>query len=195
VTRKGIGPRSFHIARVAIVVVVIAFAVTAAGCRRRDLRPEPRPQHLPARAVAAQALPPAAAMQPPEPAPAPGAIPEPVVAESAAATDFGTPLLQDERDNNPRSETVTIKILAEPRRQARVFWGRKDLGVAPLDVQRPRNSGPLELLVLAPNCLPLHTRVFTDRDDKLWLRLYTKEEAPQVLGYRFEPPAPAVRAR
>jgi hypothetical protein len=182
-------------ARAAVVVAIAVVMSAAAGCRRQDQRRQTRRAELPAKAAAVQALPPAAAMQPAEPAPPPEAIPATPVAESAAASDFGTTLFQDERDNNPRSETVTIKILAEPRRQARVFWGRKDLGVAPLEVQRPRNSGPLELLVLAPNCLPLHTRVFTDRDDKLWLRLYTKDEAPQVLGYRFEPPAPAVRAR
>jgi hypothetical protein len=194
-TSTRIGPRSRHVAYVALVVVIAVATSTAAGCRRQDQRLDTRQDHLPAKAIPARALPPAAAMQPAEPALAPAAIPSPPLAESAAASDFGTTLLQDERDNNPRSETVTIKILAEPRRQAHVFWGRKDLGLAPLEVQRPRNSGPLELLVLAPNCLPLHTRVFTDRDDKLWLRLYSKEEAPQVLGYRLEPPAPAARPR
>ena len=195
-TRERAGSRPWRLAGVVVVVLIVVAATVAAGCRRKDHLP-PRPTALPA-----QALPPAAAMQAPEPAPPPGpaAAPLPAVTESTAAvsvtvTDDGTPLLQDERDNNPRSETVTIKILAEPRRQARVFWGRKELGVAPLEVQRPRNSGPLELLVLAPDCLPLHTRVFTDRDDKLWLRLYRKEEAPQVLGYRLEPAAPPVKAR
>ncbi|HET6280788.1 MAG TPA: hypothetical protein VFH73_07480 [Polyangia bacterium] len=192
-TRERAGSRPLPTAGVIIVVLIVVAATVAVGCRRQDHLP-------PAPAVPAQAMPPAAAMQAPEPAPPPGpaAAPLPAVTESTAAvtvTDDGTPLLQDERDKNPRSETVTIKILAEPRRQARVFWGRKELGVAPLEVQRPRNSGPLELLVLAPDCLPLHTRVFTDRDDKLWLRLYRKEEAPQVLGYRLEPAAPPVKAR
>jgi hypothetical protein len=37
--------------------------------------------------------------------------------------------------------------------------------------------------VLAPDCLPLHTRVFTDRDDTLSLRLFTEREASGLPGY------------
>ena len=70
------------------------------------------------------------------------------------------------------------------RSQAHVWWGRKDLGVAPLEIERPRGSGPLDLVVLAAGCLPLHTRVFTDHDDKIALRLYAETEAPGLLGYR-----------
>ena len=47
---------------------------------------------------------------------------------------------------------------------------------------RPRGSAPLDLTILAPDCLPLHTRVFTDRDDTLSLRLYTEREAPGCPG-------------
>ena len=64
-----------------------------------------------------------------------------------------------------------------------MYWGRKDLGVAPLEIVRPRGSAPLDLTVLAPGCLPLHTRVFTDRDDTLSLRLYTEREASGLPGY------------
>jgi hypothetical protein len=31
--------------------------------------------------------------------------------------------------------------------------------------------------------LPLHTRAFTDRDDKIALRLFTEAEAQGLLGY------------
>ena len=78
---------------------------------------------------------------------------------------------------------VTLKLLADAAKKAHVFWGRKDLGVAPLEIQRPRGSGPLDLLVTAPGFLPLHTRVFTDRDDVLALRLYDAESARGLLGY------------
>ncbi len=78
---------------------------------------------------------------------------------------------------------VTIKLLADASRKAHVFWGRKDLGVAPLEIQRPRGSGPLDLLVSAPGFLPLHTRVFTDRDEVLSLRLYDADGARGLLGY------------
>jgi hypothetical protein len=85
---------------------------------------------------------------------------------------------------------VKIKIVVDSRRQAHVIWGRKDFGVAPLEIERPRYSGPLDLVVVTPGYLPLHARAFTDRDDVLSLHLYSPAEAPQLLGYRAEP-APA----
>jgi len=86
-------------------------------------------------------------------------------------------------DDRADGGTVTIKLSADARRQAHVFWGRKDLGVAPLELQRPRGSAPLDLTIQAPDCLPMHTRVFTDRDDTLSLRLYTAREAEALPGY------------
>ena len=38
-------------------------------------------------------------------------------------------------------------------------------------------------MVIAPGFLPLHTRVFTDRDDILSLRLYDADGARGLLGY------------
>src|SRR6185436_18587419 len=86
-------------------------------------------------------------------------------------------------DDRPDAGTVTIKLLADPKRQAHVTWGRKDLGIAPLEVVRPRGSAPLDLTIQAPGCLPLHTRAFTDRDDTLSLRLYGEREAGALPGY------------
>ncbi len=114
------------------------------------------------------------AAAPPPPPPAPPA--ETVAADDAA-------LVAEDRDPDPRSRTVTLKLIVDARRKAHVFWGRKDLGEAPLELQRPRDSGPLDLVVIAPGYLPLHTRVFTDRDDKLFLRLFSPAEGPQMLGY------------
>jgi hypothetical protein len=118
----------------------------------------------------------------PPPAPPPAAAPAPPPEED---------LVAEAPESDPTSETVTIKLVAPEARKARVFWGRKDLGFAPLELQRPRGSGPLDLLVVAPGALPLHTRVFTDRDDKLALRLYAEAEGPSLLGYRepVDPPA------
>jgi hypothetical protein len=98
----------------------------------------------------------------------------------------GDPLVGEERERDPRSDTVKIKVIVDARRQAHVTWGRKDFGVAPLEIERPRNSGPLDLIVVAPGYLPLHARALTDRDDVLSLRLYSPGEAPQLLGYRPE---------
>ena len=110
--------------------------------------------------------------------------------DAAAGGEDGS-LVGEERDSDPRSDTVKIKVIVDARRQAHVTWGRKDFGVAPLEIQRPRNSGPLDLIVVAPGYLPLHARALTDRDDVLSLRLYSAAEAPQLLGYRADAvPAP-----
>jgi hypothetical protein len=99
------------------------------------------------------------------------------------------PLQAEEHDNDPRSQTVTIKILVDPPKHPRVFWGQKDLGAAPLEILRPRGSAPLDLAVRAPGYLTVHTRAFCDRDDKLSIHLVLQTDAPRMLGYR----APTVR--
>jgi len=78
---------------------------------------------------------------------------------------------------------VTLKLVADANRKAHVFWGRKDLGVAPLEIHRPRGSGPLDLVFVAPGFLPLHTRAFTDHDETLSVRLYDEEAARGLLGH------------
>lgn len=109
---------------------------------------------------------------------------------AAGGGDDGS-LVGEERESDPRSDTVKIKVIVDARRQAHVVWGRKDFGVAPLEIERPRNSGPLDLIVVAPGYLPLHARALTDRDDVLSLRLYSAAEASQLLGYRADAvPAP-----
>jgi hypothetical protein len=124
------------------------------------------------------------AREPPLPAPtalADAGTPAPAPAKVAFVDDPVEPIV-------PSTETVTIRLVADARRQAQVFWGRKLLGVAPLELERPRGSGPLDLLVVAPGYLPLHTRVFTDRDEVLALRLYSDKEAAGLLGYTAPKP-------
>jgi len=123
------------------------------------------------------------------PAPPPTVIAAGETAESSDAAPGSSDddsLVGEERERDPRSDTVKIKVIVDARRQAHVVWGRKDFGVAPLEIERPRNSGPVDLVVLAPGYLPLHARALTDRDDVLTLRLYSAAEAPQLLGYRPE---------
>jgi hypothetical protein len=141
---------------------IAALAVVGAACQRAA----PPTTN---RSLAAAPPPPVPISAPPTPA--------------APATETDSPLVAEPSDRDPRSQTVTIKVLVDAKRKAHVFWGRKDLGEAPLELQRPRDSGPMDLVVSAPGFLPLHTRVFTDRDDKLFLRLFSLEEAPQMLGY------------
>ena len=144
--------------------LVLALVVSGA-CRRAPSKVAPAPVEV----AAAPPAPAASTVAPPD---------EDLVGEAP--------------ESNPTSETVTIKLVADPARKARVSWGRKDLGFAPLELQRPRGSGPLDLIVVAPGALTLHTRVYTDRDDKLALRLYAESDAPNVLGYHAPVETPAV---
>jgi hypothetical protein len=150
--------------------VLLASALALAACAKRADAPAHRGE-------AASSTNPA-----PRPVPAPPEAPPVVAAPDARGEE--EPLVGEAPESNPTSETVTIKLVADPARKARVFWGRKDLGLAPLELTRPRGSGPMDLVVVTPGAMTLHTRVFTDRDDKLALRLYAESEAPGMLGYR-----------
>ena len=142
---------------------IIAVAIAIAGCSGGGAKDVPR--------AAPPPTPVADVVVAPPPAPMPADLePAPV-------------------DDRADGGTVTIKLVADARRQAHVTWGRKDLGVAPLQIVRPRGSAPLDLMIQAPGFLPLHTRVFTDRDDTLSLRLYSEGDAVGLPGYA--PPAPA----
>jgi hypothetical protein len=136
-------------------VTMTAFTL-AAGCRAANRSPSPT-------APAAQRE--ATAAAPAPDLPLSDEAPEPVVPGSVAGPQ------------------VTLKLIADANRKAHVFWGRKDLGVAPLEIHRPRGSGPLDLLFLAPGFLPLHTRAFTDHDETLSVRLYDEETASGLLGH------------
>jgi hypothetical protein len=119
----------------------------------------------------------------------------PALEPSAAATPATADLpLDDEGPERIAPVTggpeVTIKLVADASKQAHVFWGRKDLGVAPLELHRPRASGPLDLTVMAAGFLPLHTRAYTEHDETLSLRLYDADGARGLLGYPVKIPGP-----
>jgi hypothetical protein len=105
-------------------------------------------------------------------------------ARGAQPEDEPEPLQAEEHENDPRSETVIIKVLVDPPRHSRISWGPKDLGAAPLEIRRPRGSGPLDLVVRTPGYLTVHTRAFSDRDDKVTIRLVPDSDARRMLGYR-----------
>ena len=88
-----------------------------------------------------------------------------------------------ETETETETAMVTVKLQVEPPKVAHVFWGAKDLGPAPLEVKRPRGSGPLDLILRAPGYLTFHTRAFTDKDDRLAVRLVPEVDAVSQFGY------------
>jgi hypothetical protein len=92
-----------------------------------------------------------------------------------------------------KADTVHITIQTVPPRKAQVKWGRKNLGPIPapraLVLERPRDSGPLDLAIRASGFLPLHTRVYTFTDSRVAVKLTPPTEKNKLFGYREEPAA------
>jgi hypothetical protein len=162
----------------------LAVVLLLLACDRPRPAPAPPRSHPPVAVTPPPAAPPPAAPPPAAPAPTTPA------AEPAEEGD----LQAEERDSNPRSETVKVKLIVTPAAKGTVHWGRKKLadlqpGRMVVETQRPRDSGPLDLVIRTDGFLPHHVRVFTDRDDKLSVRLVRPTEAPSMLGYRRAPAA------
>jgi hypothetical protein len=84
--------------------------------------------------------------------------------------------------------TVRVSIRSTPR--ASVTWGRKSLGTTPLALERPRDSGPMDLVLTASGYLPIHTRAYTFRNDGVSVQLTPIDKKDTLLGARKAPPAP-----
>lgn len=119
------------------------------------------------------------------------------VAEAAKSEDD---LRSEEREANPLSETVTLTLAISPPVKAVVMWGAKQLArVAPdrpiVELQRPRDTGPLDLEIRAEGFLPHHTRLHSDRNDKVNVRLVRPADAQGMLGYRSSVAATAAKGK
>jgi hypothetical protein len=120
------------------------------------------------------------------------AAPRPVAVD--AGVDAEKPVEQvelktEEREANPYSESVTLKLSVTPAVKAVVLWGAKQMaqlepGKMAAEITRPRGSGPLDLEIKAEGYLPYHTRLYADRNDKVGVRLYRIEDAPNLFGYQ-----------
>lgn len=155
--------------------IILTVAAVVAGCDRGG--------H--------DSAPPPVAASPPVIAPV-AVAPEPP--DAAVAPD--DPLVTEAKETDPRSETVRIKINVSPAITAGLFWGRRKLGETrpaqpSLEIDRPRGTGPLDLVIRADGFLPHHVRVFTDRDDRISVRLVRPADAPGLLGYRRPAPPAA----
>ncbi|HXU07076.1 MAG TPA: hypothetical protein VN903_39255 [Polyangia bacterium] len=115
------------------------------------------------------------------------AVAEDAVAPAAGAAPAPAP-------PKPQSANVRIVFTVLPStKKATVFWGKKKLGAiaphAPLIVQRPRDSGPLDVVVRAEGCVPVQTRAYTFEDSKVAVKVTPNDQKNTLLGYREEVPA------
>ena len=143
----------------------------------------------------------------PEPASAPAGLSagkppasEPEATPSAQRAQAEEELQTEEREANPTSENVTLTLHITPPVKAVVMWGAKQMAkVTPdkpnVELQRPRASGPLDLEIRAEGFLPHHTRLHSDRNDKVNVHLVRAADAPSLFGYRSSTAATAAKAK
>jgi hypothetical protein len=116
---------------------------------------------------------------PPETLPAAPVVAAEPIADAGAATPAAI---------EPVKTTATVMFTVQPSVQATVTWGKKRLGIIkpgyPLYVVRPRDSGPLDVVVQAQGYLPVQTRAYTFNDSKMLVKLTKPEESHTLLGYR-----------
>lgn len=78
--------------------------------------------------------------------------------------------------------------------ETRVRHGRKRLGVIPelgeLVVERPRDSGPLDVVLTSRGFLPVHTRAYTFGDAVVEVRMTPETERETLFGYKKPLPVP-----
>jgi len=74
--------------------------------------------------------------------------------------------------------------------KALVFWGKKKLGEVPVTLERPRDSGPVDLVVRADGFFPVHTRAYTVKNDVMYVRMTKLEDRMKLFGAKQEVEAP-----
>jgi len=91
-------------------------------------------------------------------------------------------------DAGALAPTVKLVFRTFPPRRALVMWGAKRLGFidrgAPLVVERPRDSGPLDVVIRADKYLPVHTRAYTFNDAAIDVRITPIEKKDTIYGYK-----------
>ena len=126
--------------------------------------------------------------------------PAKAVAPASESVKADDDLQSEEREANPLSETVTLTLSISPPVKAVVMWGSKQVTrISPdhltVELQRPRNTGPLDLEIRAEGFLPHHTRLYSDRNDKVTVRLVRPADASSLLGFRSSVAAAAAKGK
>jgi hypothetical protein len=96
---------------------------------------------------------------------------------------------------NPPTPMVRIVFRTVPARQRSVVsWGSKRLGFIdrgkPLVIVRPRDSGPLDVVVRSEGFIPVHTRANTFDDSVIDVKLTPLDKKETIYGYKQPLPPP-----
>jgi hypothetical protein len=120
----------------------------------------------------------ASALPPATPTPPPAAAPAPPVTQAAEPVPAPEPL----------KPNVTITFTTIPLTNATVSWGKTRLGLitpkGSLVIERPRDSGPLDVIVRAPGYLQVQTRAHTFADSRVLVKLTKPDQTQTLVGYK-----------
>jgi hypothetical protein len=109
---------------------------------------------------------------------------------SGAEQDVKAPVASDAPAPNVRILFKTVPS----RIRSTVSWGSKRLGFIdrnrPLAVLRPRDSGPLDVIVRSEGFIPVHTRAYTFDDSVIEVKLTPVEKMDSLYGYKQPLPPP-----
>jgi hypothetical protein len=89
----------------------------------------------------------------------------------------------------PLREKVKITFQTIPPVKAEVRWGKKKLGLIqgpkkPFILERPRDSGPLDVTIRAEGYLTVHTRAYTFTDGKMNVKLTPVTDKHMLFGFK-----------
>jgi hypothetical protein len=117
---------------------------------------------------------------------------------TAVAQTPARPATPDGGAPPPLPAKVKIYFFTVPVVKTELRWGKRKLGIInptvapknkkPFFIERPRDSGPMDVLAKADGFLPLNTRVYTYADNKVWLKLTAEADKHKVLGYKLAIP-------
>jgi hypothetical protein len=116
------------------------------------------------------------------------------VTPSAAPGAPNAPPAQVDVQNEPPTTAPTVRIVIKvvPPNNATVTWGNKRLGLikpkAPLIFERPRDSGPIDVVVKSQGYVTVHTRAYTFTNNVLAVKLTPVDKKNTIYGYREEVP-------
>jgi hypothetical protein len=145
--------------------------LVALGCSS-STPPKSAPQAQPEKGAAPHAA-----------APAPGVDAGALVTGRAVPDGGGAP----EQEAPKEQTTVKIMVRAIPAKpKSKVFWGKKLMGETPLDIVRPRDSGPVDLVVKNDGFFNVHTRAYTYKNDILYVKLTKLADKMKLLGAKQE---------
>ena len=114
----------------------------------------------------------------PSPAPVPPGTSVTTTASARLARDAGA----------PPSPNVKLVVRTFPARRGVVMWGGKRLGFVdrnmPLVIERPRDSGPLDLVIRVTDYLPVHTRAYTFSNANIDVKITPLDKKDTIYGYK-----------